>query len=127
MQGMIQLLPANTINLDGSRSTDPDNNISSYVCAKISGPSSTNITIANAAQAQVSDLVEGIYRFEVKATDAGGLFSKDAKQVTVNAAASINHPSVANAGNDASITPPENTINLHGSRSWRGRKNPQGS
>jgi len=77
-------LPANTINLDGSRSIDPDNNITGYVWTKISGPSSASITNANAAQTQVSNLIEGIYQFELKVTDAGGLFSRDVIQVTVN-------------------------------------------
>jgi hypothetical protein len=34
----------------------------------------------------VSNLTEGIYQFELKVTDAGGLFSKDTVQVTVSAA-----------------------------------------
>jgi len=78
-------LPANTINLDGTRSTDPDNNISSYLWTKISGPSSFSITNHNVVQTQVTNLVEGVYQFELNVTDAGGLFSKDTMQVTVNA------------------------------------------
>ena len=77
-------LPTNTINLDGSGSTDPDNNITSYAWSKISGPSSFNISNANTVQTQVSNLVQGIYQFELKVTDAGSLFSKDTMQVTVN-------------------------------------------
>lgn len=107
-------LPTNTINLDGSSSTDPGNNITGYQWTKISGPSSLSITSANAAQTQVSNLIEGIYRFELKVTDAGGLFSKDTMQVTVNAPMTSNHPPVANAGNDTTIILPANTINLDG-------------
>jgi len=77
-------LPANTINLDGSRSTDPENSITSYAWTKISGPSSFNISNVNVVQTQVTNLVSGIYQFELKVTDAGGLFSKDTMQVTVN-------------------------------------------
>src|SRR5262245_580262 len=40
------ILPLNTVALDGSGSTDPNNDISSYLWTKISGPSS--FTIANA-------------------------------------------------------------------------------
>ena len=76
-------LPANTVMLDGSASTDPDNNIVSYAWTKISGPSSFNIVNVNAVQTQVSNLTEGTYQFELKVTDAGGLFSKDTVQVTV--------------------------------------------
>jgi hypothetical protein len=78
------ILPANTINLDGSSSTDPDNNIVNYSWTKISGPSSSNIANANEVQTQVTNLTEGTYLFELKVTDAGGLFSKDTMQVTVN-------------------------------------------
>jgi K319L-like, PKD domain/Kelch motif/Galactose oxidase, central domain len=77
-------LPNNEVNLDGSASTDPDNNIVSYAWTKISGPSSSNIVNVNAVQTQVSNLMEGVYQFELKVSDAGGLFAKDTVQVTVN-------------------------------------------
>ena len=77
-------LPINNVNLDGSASTDPDNNITSYVWTKISGPPSFNIGNSNIAQTQVTNLVEGIYQFELIVTDAGGLNDKDTVQVTVN-------------------------------------------
>ena len=75
--------PANTVTLDGSASTDPDNNITSYAWTKISGPSSFNIANASTAQTQITNLVEGTYQFELKVTDAGVLFSKDTVQVIV--------------------------------------------
>jgi hypothetical protein len=77
-------LPTNTVNLDGSGSSDPDNNITSYVWTKISGPLSFNIANASTIQTQVTNLVQGVYNFELKVTDAGGLFSKDTMQVIVN-------------------------------------------
>ncbi|MGI8583749.1 MAG: PKD domain-containing protein [Chitinophagaceae bacterium] len=77
-------LPANTVNLDGSKSSDPENNIRDYSWTKISGPASFNLATAKAVQTQVTNLVEGIYQFELKVTDAGGLFSMDTVQVTVN-------------------------------------------
>jgi hypothetical protein len=82
-------LPTNTVTLDGKGSTDPDNNITTYAWTKISGPSSFIISNANAVQTPVTDLAEGVYQFELKVTDAGGLFSKDTVQVTVNAASVI--------------------------------------
>ena len=78
--------PINSITMDGSSSTDPDNNITSYLWAKISGPPQFNITPLNTVQTQVVNLAEGVYQFELKVTDAGGLFSKDTIQITVNAA-----------------------------------------
>jgi hypothetical protein len=77
-------LLVSTINLDGSASFDPDNNITAYTWTKISGPSSFNIVNANAVQTQVTNLAQGTYQFEVKVTDAGMLFSKDTMQVTVS-------------------------------------------
>jgi len=63
--------------LNGSSSGDPDNNITSYRWTKISGPSSFKIVNADAEQTLVENLVPGIYEFELKVTDAGGLYSKD--------------------------------------------------
>ncbi|MGI8583746.1 MAG: PKD domain-containing protein, partial [Chitinophagaceae bacterium] len=77
------ILPTNSVNLDGTCSADPDNNIISYSWT-ISGLSA-NLTNANAVQTQVTDLVQGVYQFELKVTDAGGLFSKDTVMATVNA------------------------------------------
>ncbi len=76
-------LPANTITLNGNGSTDPDNNITSYLWTKISGPSLFSIANASAIQTQITNLTEGIYQFELKVTDAGGLFSKDSIQIVV--------------------------------------------
>ena len=75
--------------LDGSNSSDPDGKISGWQWTKISGPSSSNITNANAAQTPVIDLVQGVYLFELKVTDAGALFDRDTIQVTVMA---VNQP-----------------------------------
>ena len=70
-------LPRNSVILDGSASRDPDYNSTNYVWTKISGPSSFNIANANALKTEVTDLVGGVYQFELKITDIGGLASKD--------------------------------------------------
>lgn len=80
------ILPTNSVTLDGSCSSDADNNITSYLWTNISGPAGFTITNANAVQTQATNLVQGVYIFELKVTDAGGLFSKDTMQLTVNAA-----------------------------------------
>ncbi|HWI94073.1 MAG TPA: PKD domain-containing protein [Flavisolibacter sp.] len=79
---LITLL-TNTVTLNGSCSTDPDNNIAFYEWTKISGPSSFSIVNAGSSQTQVNNLTEGVYQFELKVTDAAGLFDKDTVQVTV--------------------------------------------
>ncbi len=77
-------LPVNSVTLDGNSSTDPDNNIIKYEWTKVSGPSSSSIVNANGVQTQVTGLVQGVYLFELKVTDAAGLFSKDTVQIIVN-------------------------------------------
>jgi hypothetical protein len=77
-------LPTNTVTLDGSKSSDPDNNIAAYGWTKIAGPASFTVVNGNAVQTQVTGLAKGVYQFELKVTDAGGLFSKDTVQVMVD-------------------------------------------
>jgi hypothetical protein len=76
-------LPTNAVNLDASSSSDPDNNIVSYLWKKISGPASFTIANNTLVQMQITNLTEGIYQFELKVTDAGGLFDKDTIQIEV--------------------------------------------
>ena len=110
-------LPIDSVFLDGSGSTDPDNNINSYLWKKISGPSTFTIVNPNSVQTKVINLIQGIYKFELKVTDSGGLFSNDTVQIIVNPATSTNHPPVANAGQDQSITLPLNLVHLDGGSS----------
>jgi hypothetical protein len=77
-------LPKDSVLLDGSASTDPNKNITNFLWTKISGPSSFIISNANAAQTQVTNLLEGTFLFQLKVTDAGGLSSLDTVQITVN-------------------------------------------
>ncbi|HET9277312.1 MAG TPA: hypothetical protein VFN95_03980 [Flavitalea sp.] len=76
-------LPTNSVIVNGSGSTDPDNNITTYEWTKVSGPPSFSINSGSAVQTQVINLVEGFYKFELKVIDADGLFSKDTMQVVV--------------------------------------------
>jgi Tol biopolymer transport system component len=109
-------LPVNSVTVDGSGSTDPDNNIVSYQWTKISGPSSFNISNASTIQTQVNNLAQGVYQFELKVTDAGMLFSKDTIIVTVINPVQTNRPPVANAGPDYTIIFPSN-VTIDGSGS----------
>ncbi|MEO6219501.1 MAG: hypothetical protein ABIO81_03670, partial [Ginsengibacter sp.] len=76
-------LPVSSVALNGSSSTDPDNNITGYQWTKIAGPSSYSIINATSIQTPVNNLVEGVYQFELKVTDAGSLFDMDTVEVTV--------------------------------------------
>ena len=76
-------LPTDSILLDGSVSSDPDGTITSWLWTKISGPVSFLIVNPNLSKTQVKNVAEGIYLFELKVTDSGGLTAKDTVQVTV--------------------------------------------
>ncbi|TWI79454.1 Kelch motif protein [Lacibacter cauensis] len=95
-------LPVNKAMLDGSASTDPDNNIIGFAWRKIAGPSNSVFSDPVAVKAEALDLTNGVYIFELTVTDAGGLSSTDTMQLTVNI--SPNKSPVAEAGNDLSIT-----------------------
>lgn len=99
-------LPTNTVNLDGSASTDPDNNITNYEWKKISGPSSCIFSNASALQTQATNLVQGVYEFELKVIDAGGLNNKDTVQVTVN-------PETNNSSVDIYVAGMENNLPVY--------------
>ncbi len=78
-------LPVDGTVLNGSLSSDPDGTIVSYQWAKISGPSSFAIINAKSVQTKVNSLIQGMYQFELKVTDNGGLSTKDTVQIRVNA------------------------------------------
>ena len=81
--------PLQEIILNGSNSTDPDSNIVSYGWTRIDGPSPVSFTNATAVQTAVNNLVEGIYAFELKVTDAGGLSATDTLMVTIHQSNSV--------------------------------------
>jgi hypothetical protein len=87
----IIMVPANSIMLNGSNSTDPDNNITRYTWTKIEGPSIVTIADPNAIQTEVTGFGQGTYGFELEVTDGGGLFSKDTVVVTIKASDTVTH------------------------------------
>ena len=56
-----------------------------YEWRKISGPSQYRIVSPHSAVTDVTDLVEGVYKFELKVTNSLGLSSRDTMKLTVNA------------------------------------------
>ncbi|HEX8356791.1 MAG TPA: PKD domain-containing protein, partial [Segetibacter sp.] len=78
-------LPANSFSLNGSNSTDPDNNITIYSWATLSGPAVVTLTSANAATTTANSLVQGVYQFELTVKDVYGLSAKDTVVITVEA------------------------------------------
>jgi len=105
-------LPVNTASLAGS-GNDADGTVVSYFWAKISGPSTYNITNASSPVTDVWGLVKGVYKFELTVTDNNGATGRDTMQISVNDVANI--APIANAGQDQTITLPANIVSLTGS------------
>lgn len=76
-------LPTNATSLDGTASSDPDNNITSYRWSMVNGPSTFNLANAQDVQSMFTSLVEGDYYVELKVTDAGNLSSSDTVKISV--------------------------------------------
>lgn len=104
-------LPANSVQLNGGSSTDPDGVITGYSWAKISGPASFTMATPAIVSPVVTNLENGVYQVELTVTDNQGLADKDTVIIRVNL------PPVANAGNDAAIVLPVNSVQLNGSAS----------
>ncbi|HJZ62799.1 MAG TPA: PKD domain-containing protein [Candidatus Acidoferrum sp.] len=85
-----------SVTLDGSKSSDPDNDTLTYVWTDQS-----NNTVGNTAIVQLT-LLPGTYTFTLTVTDPGNLGSSATTHVTVNAPVT-NHPPVANAGPNQAI------------------------
>ena len=105
-------LPVNSLTVTGS-GTDPDGSIASYQWTKIAGPTTYTIGTATQAQTVISNLVQGVYQFELRVTDNLGAIGRDTMTVTVNAAA--NQLPTANAGANQTITLPASSVTLTGS------------
>jgi peptidoglycan hydrolase-like protein with peptidoglycan-binding domain len=81
---VIKFSPVNTIiKLDGSNSKDPDGSVIRFGWRLISGQGRIMIKSPNSSQTNVSGFREGVYRFELTASDSKGASSRDTVQVTV--------------------------------------------
>jgi serine protease AprX len=110
-------LPVNSVMLTGS-GTDPDPNgyIASYQWSQVSGPAQSDIAQPGNSKTRVNNLAQGTYEFELRVYDNVQAFGTDLVQVRVRpAAVHINHPPIANAGPDQTITLPVNSVTLEGS------------
>ena len=111
------VLPLDSMLLDGSNSYDPDGSIREYLWSKISGNAPFTIINSQTSKPLIKNLTAGVYQFELKVTDNGGLIAKDSIIVTVKTTSTNNNPPIANAGTDMVITLPNNTANLNGGAS----------
>jgi PKD domain/Kelch motif len=91
--------PVNTAILDGSASTDPDNNITAYAWKNISGPTGFTISNSQSAKTNVTNLAVGVYLFELTVTDGGGLSSKDTVMISVVSGCQMTPAALTQIGN----------------------------
>lgn len=76
-------LPLNSVQLNGSSSSDAEGPISSYAWSQVSGPAQAGISGASQAIATVTLPQPGVYVFRLLVTDAGALSAADDVQVTL--------------------------------------------
>jgi hypothetical protein len=79
-------LPSNTATLNAAGSTATGTTISSYTWTQISGPNTATLTNAKTVTATASNLIAGIYTFQIKIKDAGTDSCSSTLQVIVKAA-----------------------------------------
>jgi len=107
-------LPISLVTLTGTAS-DPDGSIVSTQWTKISGPSTFLILSVGQLVTVISGLGQGVYVFQLTATDDKGATATSNVQVTVNAAG--NQLPTVNAGTTQTITLPTNSATLTGTAS----------
>ncbi len=109
-------LPQNSVQLDGTKSSDDDGSITAYEWKKVSGPDQYQITHPNDPFTAIQQLVAGTYIFSLTVTDNSG--EKNTAQVTIEVLAPANTLPVAVAGQDITITAPNHQVTLNGSNSY---------
>lgn len=111
----ITKLPKDSVLLDGENSSDADGTIKVWQWSKISGSTSI-ISNSSSSKTIAKGLISGIYLFELKVIDDGGLSAIDTVQIIVYNPI-INQPPLANAGGDQKVHLPFSDIILDGSES----------
>jgi hypothetical protein len=84
---MMIILPASSVEVDGSASYDVDGPVLAYEWKKISGPSSYAIANSRNAKTTISNLQAGTYKFELMVWGDNWVPRADTVQVTVGQAA----------------------------------------
>lgn len=98
--------PTGTVTLSGG-GTDPDGTIVAYLWSKVSGPASFSIAANSQKSTAVSNLIFGVYNFQLKVTDNSGATATDQVQITVDTTyvppPPFWTPPTANAGADQKV------------------------
>jgi alpha-tubulin suppressor-like RCC1 family protein len=109
------IAPVVEVNLNGSKSYDPDGTITSYQWSEFSGGSGVTVSNSNTATPTVLGLQPGVYTFMLTVTDNSGATGQDSVVITVEAVGTARL--VANAGHDTTIAAPVSAVQLSGSAS----------
>lgn len=110
-------LPANTVNLNGYGSYDPDGTIQTWLWEKVSGPSAGSIANPNIPFTTTSGLQAGNYQYRLTVSDNRGASASSTVNITVIGTVS-SLPPIAKAGPDELLTLPTNYTNLNGYGSY---------
>jgi hypothetical protein len=84
-QIIVKLADSTTVSsiLDGHLSSDSFRNIVSYRWMQVAGPTTSKIADSSAVKTTVTNLIVGVYEFELKVTNSYGLYSKDTMKITI--------------------------------------------
>lgn len=108
-------LPVNVAQLDGTKSYDPDGELTIFSWRQSAGPSTAIFDDAQSGETEIKNLLEGTYTFILEVTDGDGESDADTVFVNVLPAPIIpNKPPVADAGADRTIQLPTDSIQLDG-------------
>lgn len=104
--------PTNSTTVNGG-GTDPDGSIVAYNWTKVSGPASYSITNPNSATTTITNLVIGVYQFQLLVADNSGGTATDVIQITVNngsASIQFNAPTLTQTYTGFALIPTATTI-----------------
>ncbi len=112
-------LPTASVQLSGTATTT-SGTISSYSWTMLSGPATALLSNSTNATCAASNLQQGLYEFQLTATNSNGVRSSTTTRVTVNAAIvnNSNLAPVAIAGNDFDMYLPMDSLILNAWQSY---------
>src|SRR5690606_3519371 len=83
------LLPVSSVQLNGSASIETAGKTLSYLWKQVYGPSIATISSLTVAQPTVSNLREGMYKFQLQVTNTDSRFDTDEVLVMVTSTANV--------------------------------------